>query len=229
MIFFKKKHIVLDCFTSEAGLAEVFPIAPIINNMPSWWKSCPNTAPAINYLMELSTVKRCPGIKDLFKTALAVPAWNEYILYKNSEHGFSHLGPTQLAAGVEHQANQLGPFYEEYFHFKFISPWYFKEKTGIKWIMIGPSWHQDSNLIVPPGILEFKTQHSTHINIVSRKEEANIEYRIKAGEPLAYLVPLTENTVKIKTHVVSQEEIRKMKNFHHSFYNSYEITKRILT
>ena len=125
MIFFKKKHIVLDCFTSEAGLAEVFPIAPIINNMPSW--------------------------------------------------------------------------------------------------------HQDSNLIVPPGILEFKTQHSTHINIVSRKEEPNIEYRIKAGEPLAYLVPLTENTVKIKTHVVSQEEIRKMKNFHHSFYNSYEITKRILT
>jgi hypothetical protein len=228
MIIFKKKTVVLDCFTTESGIAEIFPITPLINNIPEWWKLCPNTAPAFNYPIDLSTIKRCPGIKDLFKTALSIPAWSEYILYKNSNQGFSHLGPTRLAEGVQHQSDQLGPMYENYFHFKFVSPWYFKENTGIKWLMIGPSWHQHSDLFVPPGLLEFKTQHSTHINIVSKKEENNIEYRIKAGDPLAYLVPLTDMPISIKTHVISQEEMKKMKTFHHSFYNSYEITKRIL-
>jgi hypothetical protein len=228
MIFFKKKTVVLDCFTAESGVAEVFPISPLINNMPDWWKACPNTTPTLNFPIELSTVKKCPGVKDLFKTALAIPAWNEYILYKNPTQGFSHVGPTRLADGVQHQPDQLGPLYENYFHFKFVSPWYFKEKTGVKWLMIGPTWHNNSDLVVPPGIVEFNIQHSTHINIVSKKEENVKEYRIKAGDPLAYLVPLTEHSVEIKTHVVSQEEMKKLKTFHHSFYNSYEITKRML-
>lgn len=228
MIFFKKNNIILDCFTSEPGVAEVFSVGSIINNMPSWWKSCPNSTPTHDFPVELSTIKRCPGIKDLFKTALVIPAWNEYILYKDPAQGFSHIGPTRLAEGMQHQSGQLGDLYKDYFHFKFVSPWYFKEKSGINWLMTTPTWHSNTDILVPQGVIEFKTQHSTHVNIVSKKEQVLKEYKIKAGDPLAYLIPLTESNVKVKIHVVSQEEIRKMKNFHHSFYNSYEITKRIL-
>ena len=54
------------------------------------------------------------------------------------------------------------------------------------------------------------------------------QYSIDAGQPLAYLIPLTEKNVNVKIHVVDDNEIKKLKTFHHSFHNGYEITKKIL-
>lgn len=227
MFNFKKKKIVIDCFTAEQGVADLFPISPLMKNMPSWWSSFNNTTPAPNFPVEFSTVRRCPGVRDLFSSAFCIPAWSEYLLYKDPNQGFSCVGPNKLAEGNQHYEEQLGPHFKGYFHFKFLSPWYIKQKTDLKWLMMHPTWHDNSNITIPPGVLEFKNQHSTHINIVSRKEETMQEYHFKAGDPLAYLIPLTDSKIDLRIHVIDQTELQKMKTFHHSFHNSYELTKNI--
>ena len=226
MFLFKKKKIVLDCFTSEQGIADLFPISSLKRNPPNWWKSFSNTTPIDGCPVEFSTIKRCPGIRDLFIEAFCIPAWSEYKLYKDPVQGFSHIGPNRYAEGNVHQQTQLGPQYSDYVHFKFLSPWFLKQKHEMKWMMMQPFWHGNTDILLPPGILEFKHQHSTHINIISKKESEFKEYNFSAGDPLAYLVPLTESKIEIKTHVVDQTELQKLKTFHHSFHNSYELTRK---
>jgi hypothetical protein len=76
--------------------------------------------------------------------------------------------------------------------------------------------------------LEFKYQHSTHINFIAAKKESLKEYSIPAGKPLVYLIPLSDKKINLNIHVVTDHEITKLKTYHHSFYNSYEITKKKL-
>lgn len=226
LFFFKRKKEVLDCFTSEQAIADLFPIASLKRNPPSWWKGLSTTTPVLGSPIDFSTVKRCPGIKDLFIDGFCIPAWSEYKLFKDPNQGFSHIGPNRYAEGNVHNSAQLGPQYENYFHFKFLSPWFLKQKKEMKWMMLQPFWHGDTDILVPPGVLEFKHQHSTHINIISKRDETFKEYTFSAGQPLAYLMPLTESKIEIKTHVVDQTELQKLKMFHHSFYNSYELTRK---
>ena len=41
MILFKKSKIVVDCFTYNTTVKELFPIARAINFFPDWWKQMP--------------------------------------------------------------------------------------------------------------------------------------------------------------------------------------------
>ena len=53
------------------------------------------------------------------------------------------------------------------------------------------------------------------------------EHTIDAGSPLVYLIPITDKEITLNIQIVSENEINKLKTYHHSFYNSYEITKKI--
>lgn len=228
MIFFKPKTVTLDCFTTNNSLAELFPISTMSEHIPSWWKSMKNEVPISSFPIGMGTIKRCPGFTGLFKKGICIPAWSEYRLYQDPIHGFSHIGPNSMADGNQHQETQYA--FENYQHFKLISPWLIKEKTGVNFAMVQASWHNNSpcDIHVPTGMLEFKYQHSTHINLLAPKPENVKEYSISAGQPLAYLIPMTEKNVNVKVHVVSNEEWSKLRTYHHSFHSSYEITKKIL-
>lgn len=230
MIFFKKSTVVLDCFVTNNSIAELFPISFLREHLPTWWKEIPKSSSVDRCPVEISTIKRCPGFKDLFKNSICLPAWSQYRLYQDPMHGFSHIAPNRSADGLPHKEEQLDGAFLDYQHYKLISPWYIKENTGINFLMTQASWHNSDpcRFHIPSGMLEFKYQHSTHINLVAPKNTVLKEHDIDAGQPLVYLVPLTEKKIKINIEVVSHEEINKLHAYHHSFYNSYELTKKIL-
>jgi hypothetical protein len=230
MIFFKPKTVTLDCFVTNNSIAELFPISSMSENIPNWWKGMRNEVPVTSFPIGMSTIKRCPGFTGLFKKGICIPAWSEYKLYQDPVHGFSHIAPNSIAAGNQHQETQFEGAFDNHQHFKLISPWLIKEKQGINFAMIQASWHNSNpcDYHIPVGSLEFKYQHSTHINLLAPKSETLKEHSILAGQPLVYLIPMTEKTVKVKIHVVSNEEWTTLKTYHHSFHNSYETTKKIL-
>ncbi len=230
MIFFKKSTIVLDCFTTNSAIAELFPVSFLREHMPTWWKEIPKSSAVGECPVEISTIKRCPGFRDLFKNTVCLPAWSQYKLYQDPTYGFSHVAPNRSADGLPHQEEQMAGAYPDYQHYKLISPWNIKEKSGVNFLMTQASWHTSNpcGFHIPTGVLEFKYQHSTHVNLVAPKQEKLKEHDILPGVPLVYLVPLTEKKIKINIEVVSQQEMNKLDTYHHSFYNSYEITKKIL-
>jgi hypothetical protein len=58
-----------------------------------------------------------------------------------------------------------------------------------------------------PAISEFKYQHATITNLMV---PFNTELNIEPGDPWLHLLPLTEKKIKLKTHLVSTEELNKM-------------------
>lgn len=230
MIFFKKSTITVDCFVSNPAIAELFPLSPLKEHLPAWWKNTPNSTTISDCPVNISTIKRCPGFKDLFKNGLCIPAWSEYLLFQDPTHGFSHTAPNRAADGLQHHADQMDGAFNDYQHYKLVSPWLLREKTGINFIMTQASWHDPSpcKYHIPVGSLEFKYQHSTHINFVAPKTDTLKQFTIAAGQPIAYLLPITDKKIKLNIEVVSESEINKFKIYHHSFYNSYELTKKIL-
>ena len=53
----------------------------------------------------------------------------------------------------------------------------------------------------------YKYQIGTNINIFFSNTKANID--IAAGQPMAHIIPLSESPIEIKTHVISDDEMRK--------------------
>ncbi len=230
MIFFRKSTIVLDCFTTVNAISELFPITLLRDQLPTWWKSIPKEAPIGDFPVQMSTIKRCSGFKDLFKNGLCIPSWSEIELFQDPTHGFSHTAPNRVADGMQHRESQMHGAYTDYQHYKLISPWLLKEKSGISFIMTQASWHNMNpcEYHIPVGSLEFKYQHATHINLVAKKQPVLKQFNISAGQPLVYLLPQTERNVKINVETIDDREFNKLKTYHHSFHNSYELTKKIL-
>jgi hypothetical protein len=230
MILFKKQKITVDCFVSNNNIAELFPIRPLNELLPAWWKSMPKEVPAGGMPIGISTIKRCSGFKDLFKNSFCLPSWSEYLLFQDPVNGFNHMSPNSSAGGMTHQQSQMEGAFNNYQHYKLISPWLLQEKSGINFTMTQASWHIDApcEFHIPVGSLEFKYQHSTHINIVAPRPYGLKQHSIKAGQPLVYLVPMTEKEVNVKIQVVDDNELSKLRTYHHSFHNGYELTKKIL-
>ena len=83
IFFFKKKKKVIDCFTSNQMVYEQFPIAKANEYIPDWYKKLNATysTNVPNTLREkAATVKRCPGISNLFNEGFILPLWSDLIL-----------------------------------------------------------------------------------------------------------------------------------------------------
>ena len=111
-----------------------------------------------------------------------------------------------------------------------MSPWAIESKDEVHWQFSKPVWSFPitNNLFITPGIVDFKTQHSTNINILMPLE-ARPSYVINAGQPIAQLIPLSDKEIDIRTHLISEEEYAARHNsrFSHSFVKGYMRTNAI--
>lgn len=218
-LFFVKPSIInVDCLTTNVMAYEMAKIEPAIKFVPSWWKNLPPNNPGMwgdhPHIRE-STLKRCNGFVDLYKSGFILPMWcdlaidigpvgSNYYRYQYSD--FSSVAE----AHPEEQRNMFCK-QENYQHLKLLSPWYVTCKENINWIFMDVVWNdtQLNNYRVLTGVLNFKFLNGTHINIIFKRENLETQILIPYKTPLAQIVPLTEKTVKIKHHLVDQNELEK--------------------
>ena len=164
------KTIELECYTSNAGIYELFPISPARKYIPEWFKNIPPTLKKINDFgveQDISTLKRCDGFTKLYNTGWILPLWCDIIIETNADGEFryinAHDGVDVLdnfgGSTIEsHFGEQMGNMFSDYVHIKLLVPWYLREKTGVNFHYSGNTWgikqHWD-NLIIMPGILNF--------------------------------------------------------------------------
>lgn len=220
--FFKRKKKIIDCFTSNQMVYEHFPIAHAREYIPDWYKKIDATYPVNNpntTRKSAATVKRCPGISSLFNEGFILPLWSDLTfefspIETNFEFKWEYAVSDPSWRVEVHDAQQYtGLFKNQFFQTKLNVPWLIKENTGIKFAFIEPTYTMANPNVVTviPGVINFKYQNFINVNMlteISNPMQKRIEF--EAGEPLAQIIPLTEDDVELKIHKVSKEEYQTL-------------------
>lgn len=207
----KKDEIVLNCYTYLPYAYEYAAIDYAINYAPNWWKK----TPARTTNEKLATVKSCVSVLDYLKLGIVIPSWFEMDINLNPKsnndvwYTWEASNPSVLTDN-SHSPEQFAGFAgADGKNLKITSPWKFTTKEEVYFTWTQPTWHQRElmpNVFVLPGVLNFKFQNSTEINLFVINKENEESFTIPSLIPLAILHPLTERKVVIKNHLITKEE-----------------------
>jgi hypothetical protein len=201
--------IHLDCFTYQPSIADLFPIEYARKVLPDWYKKLPTTVKWQG--PSRGTMKTCPGVADLFRKGFIIPAWREF--YVEVVNGVPRTEPV-----------------EEFGHVKLICPWRIREKTGVQFIWTQPFWqHNTTRYVTPTGLVEYKYQHTTNVNMLVPKKLYPNNFTIDAGEPLAHVMPMSDKEIVLHHHVIDGMEWQlKHSTYAFTFSGQYYKFKKLM-
>lgn len=212
--FFKKEKIVLDCFTYLPYVYDFAKIDSAIKFIPDWWKKTPKFVEN----QPKPTIKSCPGFVDLYKKGIVIPSWFELemkIYEQGNKNNYSWFSSNQEFTDRDsHEAYQFEGFCKSNGqNFKITSPWAFKTKENISFVWNQPVWNQRDSLLnfsLLPATINYKYQHGTNINYLIVNGESEKTFKIPALTPLVMMHGLTEKTIEVKNHLVTEKEWERL-------------------
>lgn len=223
-MFFKKKKIILEAYAPIGDLVDLFPPVRADEITPKWYQSLPAKP------MPGLTVKHCPGIRDMLSKGFIIPLWADYNVTIAS-HGLCDITsgmentnvPPLTSHPIDFQAANAWP---NHINLKFNNPWVFWCSEPIEWVWVQPTmWQQHpQELILVPGITEFRYQSTANINTITALPDEPVTLSFKAGTPMAQLVPLIKDDWELKVDVLTPDiYARKFANWkfsltHHAQY-----------
>ena len=235
MIFlFKKRKLVVDMFTCRQMIFDAAKPKAAAHFYPQWWKDLKLEIPIPTGLFPTATMKRCMGLVDHYKHGIIQPLWSDYTLEVGAVGDPHWAGQfsDNTSTMSQHPAILRGSFGPEshYCHMKFDNPWVTscKEDVYFKWEQ--PTWSMPSlsSYILLPGTTEFKYQYSMNVNVLFIKGATKTTHRLKFGQPLVHLTPLTERPIDLRHHMVTREEYNKyMQGEKLSNINRYREYRRV--
>jgi hypothetical protein len=207
------------------------PISHAIKHLPKWWRDLPVKEYEVNRFIPKKNMKRCVGFLDYYKKSIALPLWSDIFIDVNDK-GYNWQYADGHSEAEVHPADQYGEWLplKDYGHIKLVSPWLIKTKEkNISWVWSQPTYAFDNpeKLVIPPGVLNFYYNSGSHINcMLDRRKKGVIE--LLAGQPMAFMTPMSDRKVDIKIHVISKEESIKKHFYPISFTGSYQKTKKLI-
>ena len=230
-IFCKSKKIVVDCFTTSASVYEFSKPDYTTKFLPDWWKELPKTYDEFPSLRP--TMKSCPGFIDLYKLGFTLPLWTDLNIKFNDDHTFDWQFADGCTPCDDHNTDQMTNFvdFAKYSHIKIRSPWIIQEKEGILFHASHPFWNTlplAEDYMVATGVLDFKHQAQTNINMFLRSSANRIS--IKHGCPMINYFPMDNRMIELKHHLISEEEFLKINSYgtRISFFHDIKKKKSIL-
>lgn len=217
--FLSKKPIILECVTNKSHVYEYAKPNLAKKFIPDWWKEVPSsyTIGGSDFL-EYPTIKNCAGFIDYYRSGVMLPMWSDLRVKigqlgsTTTEWAFSD-GESRAEVHPPNQTSNRFPD-TKIAHLKPMSPWLFMCAEDIKWYWGAPFWSQESfwNYTMPPGIVSYRYQFGTHINIMFKRTDAPQIFDFAFGTAMAHIVPLSERPLVIKHRLVSDEEFNKINN-----------------
>lgn len=240
MLFkFPKKKITVDCFTAERVPYELFKIDHARKFVPDWWKELPRTINLPNEEGKVmvnpeKTMRSCYGFRQNYQHGLIIPLWTDITIALESKFSKQMLVDCTLNNQYNfHPPHQRGAYLpaNDYEHVKLVSPWVINCNKDIKWVFQCPTWNfsHPEELIIPPGIIDYKYQGATNINLFVKYSEEPKSIDLTAGMPMAHIIPLTEEKIVLKHHFVSQEEFARVHSLPTTYlrYDSYDRMRKL--
>ena len=213
MFFFRKKEVVVDCFTSDPHVYEHAQVSRAKNFLPDWWRNLPT--PDKNEFAPKTNMRHCAGFTDYYKHSFILPLWSELDLEigaKGTEYYRWQYADRKSNIEI-HSPEQWGDFFSnlDFLHLKLLSPWRLQSGKHINFLWSEPTWNTlHSGIRVLPATLDFYYQHDTNINILVERSVDTRVVKLNFNLPLAQLTPITENSVSLKHHLISKSEYSRM-------------------
>lgn len=216
MFWFKKKKIVFDCFTYDKAAHDVYPIRKAMPYYPEIIKKMPMASKvndhSTNVQFDMPTMKACTGINGLYKQGAIIPFWTDYVCQpkRHAVENRSKLGLADFDAQQrlsEHPRIQYPGMFEDYINVKFGGVWHIREKTGIKVLQIPATYNLNNlnySILIPPSLSYFDLQVQCNLQMFVRADSP--DFTIYAGTPMLHLIPITENEVEWRRHIVSHAD-----------------------
>jgi hypothetical protein len=211
---FWKKKIELTAYTYSPGYESSCP--PIYRNVerPDWLTRLKNfyvdLDPKSRIPVKTPTVGVCPGIRDYLTECIQLNLWTDISIKIMPDGSWAHYvrpGWDDVTIG-EHPKPQYGDAYNNRVSLKLTSPWYFVTDANVKFMFVeshySTSVFRDNEIIIPPGVIDYKWQHSTNVHLSFPIKEQEYIVHLKHGTPLVSMFPMSERPVDFKVKLIDQ-------------------------
>jgi hypothetical protein len=199
----------IEFYSSVPGLVEACPIYEAKKYSAKWMNSAREDF--IKKTKSVPTrvrhVYQCPGIFDLYNHGYIIPAWHDIIIKTNGDpSGFSWMVPeelTDLVADFDFVGKHTDGI-DKYLPkkpgaltsvIKFNTPWNVIAPKGVKFLMMPLAYPDSFEFESSIGILD--PSISNEINVQMYWYIKNGQHTVKAGTPLAHLIPLSEEKFEL--------------------------------
>ena len=222
MFFIKKKKLKLEIYGPSRQLVDLFAPVRMKDSVPEWYKSMPKG-------QDYNNVSHCLGMRELYSTGIMFPLWSDYeiTLGPNGVEGVHWPSNNENTMGAEsHPLTEQAPgAWTGYANIKFTSPWWFWCSEPIQWVWTQPAWNQQDpqKFTIVPGSTEFKHQNQTNINTIWKLGKNKRIEKLKAGDPMVHLIPITEQDWDFEVGVMTNEIFsEKFKRWNYAFNKPYQ-------
>lgn len=189
----------IEFFSTVSGVAETFPIKHAKDVMPGWVQTA-----RLDYMKSdkrEQTVVRCPGVIDILTTGYVIQTWHDFdITFAQDKvsitipdqginellgkHSLQIQTADGLAKNIPKRPWSQRPILKINTPFQVLAP------KGVRFIMIPLPYTELFDLESTPGILD--PGYSSEINVQCYMNMHVGTKTIKAGTPIAQLIPLTD-------------------------------------
>ena len=221
MFWFKKKEIVVDCFTYHHVVYDNFKIDTSSKFYPDELKKIPNKVevkvsdhPNSKLTEEFRTIKLCDGLRDLYTTGFMLPAWCDmkFEMFGDNQYNVADYNP-DFQFGFHPRELYGQDLFRGYSHIKLLSPWLIAEKTGVQFSWSPITWggtHNLTNATVLSAVVNYRDTRGTDINVFI-KNGSIVKYA--AGEALVQMIPISDKKVKLRHHLISKDEWNGIRDY----------------
>jgi len=216
-LWFKKKEIVLDCFTGSPIAYELGKPDFAYKFFPEWFIKLPKRMPNIRNPRtgENGTIKLCRAFKRYYTAnSIILPSgyFGHIKVNTKEKRTFDwriQTKDTSQGVSSHHSAQSEGFLTDNYQHIKLSSSWSFKTNKFIEFLWSDPIYNRPNicDYTIMPGVIDFKYQHDAFINLVLEYKNDPYELEFKPGQPLVMLTPLSQDyNITIKHHLIDKSK-----------------------
>jgi hypothetical protein len=230
----------IEFFSSIKGVSETFPIRLAKDVIPPWT----NEARKDFFVQQKNLgnnlqhhITKCPGIFHLFATGYIVSAWHdvEIIPIRN---GFKYNIPDEMVNTLLEKptigsqgADTVGKFipkrpWSDPSILKINTPWHILAPKGLKFLMIPIPYTDYFDFESCIGILD--PSFSSEINVQGYWNKKTGSTTIKAGTPIAQLIPLSEKTYDFVVRDKNEKDEQWLQKFKYFNNMAFQYARNLI-
>jgi hypothetical protein len=230
--WFKKKEIILDCFTNSHTAYELAKPDFAYKFFPDWFVELKKTITIKN--KEALTIKNCQAFKKYYTAntiIIPAPAMIQIELGTN-KNPYYNLNSPDTKITIQHHPNLQfkGMVEDDYADLKIFIPWKLKTNKFVNFFWSDPVWNRSNVLdyTVMPGVVDYKYQFDTPVNMFIKYKDVKQELNFTVGKPLVMLAPLSDCNIKIKHHIIDTLKFDYLSDFCDGPLKHYKLKKEII-